>query len=205
MPISKKLVEEQISQQQQMQVNEKALQDISAVAESTKQLEQEMLNKSHDTEMNPSANGQIENYGVIGQNEVREAYQTLLDYKKNKAELEQRLTEHEMFWRMSHWDVVKENQGAKSEQKSDRIKPKSAWLVNTILNKHADAMDNYPEPNILPRAADDEEVAKILSKVVPVILEQNDYQRTYSNEVWDKNKFGTSIQGAFSVCFTPPR
>lgn len=197
MPISKKLVEEQISQQQQMQVNEKALQDISAVAESTKQLEQEMLNKSHDTEMNPSANGQIENYGVIGQNEVREAYQTLLDYKKNKAELEQRLTEHEMFWRMSHWDVVKENQGAKSEQKSDRIKPKSAWLVNTILNKHADAMDNYPEPNILPRAADDEEVAKILSKVVPVILEQNDYQRTYSNEVWDKNKFGTSIQGVF--------
>ena len=197
MPISKKLVEEQISQQQQMQVNEKALQDISAVAESTKQLEQEMLNKSHDTEMNPSANGQIENYGVIGQNEVREAYQTLLDYKKNKAELEQRLTEHEMFWRMAHWDVLSSNQGEKSEKKSKRIKPKSAWLVNTILNKHADAMDNYPEPNVLPRAADDESVAKVLSEVVPVILEQNGYHKTYSESVWDKNKFGTSIQGVF--------
>ena len=39
----------------------------------------------------------------------------------------------------------------------------SAWLFNAILNKHADAMDNYPEPVVLPRERSDEESAKVLS------------------------------------------
>lgn len=41
----------------------------------------------------------------------------------------------------------------------EEIRPASAWLFNTLLNKHADAMDNYPEPVVLPRSRDDEREA----------------------------------------------
>lgn len=183
------------SQLEQMAVNQQAMQDIQAIDNQTRMLEQEGMNKAHDTEL--SAYKGTGQGAVIGPNEVRKAYQTLLDYKKNKVDLEERLTNHEKFWRMAHWDVLTDSQGEVSEKTSKRIKPKSAWLVNTILNKHADAMDNYPEPNVLPRSRDDENTAKVLSEIVPVILEQNDYQKTYSDCEWDKNKFGTSVQGVF--------
>ncbi|MBO6127560.1 MAG: hypothetical protein J6P79_01530 [Pseudobutyrivibrio sp.] len=183
------------SQLEQMAVNQQAMQDIQTIDNQTRMLEQEGMNKAHDTEL--SAYKGTGQGAVIGPNEVRKAYQTLLDYKKNKADLEERLTNHEKFWRMAHWDVLTDSQGEVSEKTSKRIKPKSAWLVNTILNKHADAMDNYPEPNVLPRSRDDENTAKVLSEIVPVILEQNDYQKTYSDCEWDKNKFGTSVQGVF--------
>lgn len=58
-------------------------------------------------------------------------------------------------------------------------------------------MDNFPEPNILPRSQDDEDTAKALSKIIPVILEQNDYEETYSLCAWDKNKNGSSCTGIF--------
>ena len=56
---------------------------------------------------------------------------------------------------MNHWDVL---EAGKEDDK--RIKPKSGWLFNTIINKHADAMDNYPDANILPRTLDDESTKK---------------------------------------------
>ena len=40
-------------------------------------------------------------------------------------------------------------------------------------------MDNYPEPNVLPRAAGDEQTAKVLSKILPVLLEQAEYEQVY--------------------------
>ncbi len=36
-----------------------------------------------------------------------------------------------------------------------RSRPAAAWLVNCILSKHADAMDCYPEPTVLPREPGD--------------------------------------------------
>lgn len=183
------------SQQEQMAINVQALQDIQQVEKQTRMLQQEGLNKAHDTELSGYA-GTGEG-AIIGPNEVRTAYQTLLDYKKNKASLEKRLTENEKFWKMNHWEVVTDSQGEISEQKTKRIKPKSAWLVNTIMNKHADAMDNFPEPNVLPRTKDDEHVAKVLTEIVPVILAQNNYPKVYSACAYDKIKSGSSIQGVF--------
>ncbi|WP_458457477.1 portal protein [Pseudobutyrivibrio sp.] len=183
------------SQQQQMAINVQALQDIQQVEKQTRMLQQEGLNKAHDTELSGYA-GTGEG-AIIGSNEVRTAYKTLLDYKKNKVLLEKRLTENEKIWKMNHWEVNEDNQGEKSEKKSKRIKPKSAWLVNTIINKHADAMDNFPEPNVLPRTKDDEHVAKVLTEIVPVILAQNNYPKVYSACAYDKIKSGSSIQGVF--------
>ena len=61
----------------------------------------------------------------------------------------------------------------------------------------ADAMDNYPEPVVLPREQSDEESAKTLSEVLPVILEYNDYEQTYSDNWWEKLKHGTAAYGVF--------
>lgn len=58
-------------------------------------------------------------------------------------------------------------------------------------------MDNYPQPNILPRARDDEDAAKTLSQIIPVILEQNNYEQTYSDCAWYKVKNGASVTGVF--------
>lgn len=135
-----------------------------------------------------------ENLGIIGEDEVKEAMEVLQKYKESKTNLENKLKTNEEFWKMNHWKVMY----SQKEKKDDkRIKPKSAWLVNTIINKHADAMDNFPEPNILPRSQDDEDTAKALSKIIPVILEQNDYEETYSLCAWDKNKNGSSCTGIF--------
>lgn len=126
----------------------------------------------------------------IGEEQVREAYKTLLDYKQEKANLDARITEDEKYWRLEHWDFM-------SDKEDKRIKPRSAWLANTILNKHADAMDNYPEANILPRARDDEQAAKVLAKVIPTVLENCEFQATYSDGMWDKMKYGTGVYGVF--------
>lgn len=177
------------SQMQQMQVQQEAMADINALQQQTRVLEQESINKSHDPEL--SAYAGVTTTGIIGTKEVREAYETFQKYREKKKELEKKYEDCEKYWQMQHWDLIN------GSAESTRIKPKSAWLVNTILNKHADAMDNYPEPNVLPRARDDEEVAKALSKIIPVVLEQNEYQKTYSECMWDKNKFGTSVTGIF--------
>ena len=58
-------------------------------------------------------------------------------------------------------------------------------------------MDNYPEPVVLPRERSDEESAKVLSSVLPVILEYNDYEQTYSDNWWEKLKHGTAAYGVF--------
>jgi len=177
------------SQMEQVQVQQAAMADINAIQQQTRVLEQESLNKSHDPEL--SAYAGVTTTGIIGTKEVREAYETFQKYREKKKQLEAKYNNEEKFWQLKHWELINGTSDSK------RIKPKSAWLVNTILNKHADAMDNYPEPNILPRAQDDENVAKALSRIVPVILEQNEYQETYSECMWDKNKFGTSVTGIF--------
>lgn len=68
--------------------------------------------------------------------------------------------------------------------------------LNVIMNKHADMMDNFPEPVFLPRARDDEETAKTLNSVVPCVLERNGFQRVYSEVNTDKLVGGT---GAYAV------
>lgn len=69
-----------------------------------------------------------------------------------------------------------------------RIEPRSAWLFNALANKHADIMDNFPEANVLPREKNDERAAKALSEIIPVILERNEFEETYSAGGWYKLK-----------------
>ena len=127
---------------------------------------------------------------VIGREQVQAAQQTLNKYKEGKANLETRIVENEQWYKLRHWECMR-------KEKENKVEPSSGWLFNAIANKHADAMDNFPSPNILPREEGDKAEAEMLSSILPVILEQNDCEETYDN-VWDyKLKAGTGIYGVF--------
>ena len=127
---------------------------------------------------------------VIDKQKVQEATQILKKYKEGKANLEQRIIDNEQWYKLRHWECMRKN-------KNEELQPASAWLFNCIANKHADAMDNFPSPNILPREEGDKGQAQMLSSIVPVILDQNDFEKTYS-DVWHyKLKSGTGVYGIF--------
>lgn len=122
------------------------------------------------------------------QERVEKAMKELKDFKAGKSNLEAKIVSNEQWWKLQHWGELKER-GNDGDPK-----PTSAWLQNTIANRHADAMDNYPEPSVLPRAEDDNDAAEMLSKVLPVVLEQSGYEGVYSDSLWYKLKHGTSVQ-----------
>lgn len=127
----------------------------------------------------------------IGEAEIAMASQILRDYKNAKANLEARIAEDEMWWKLRHNDVTERKKG-KSECESV-----SAWLFNVLTNKHADAMDNFPEASVLPREKNDVEEAKKLSDILPAIMENNNFEEIYSNNWWYKLKHGCSAYGVF--------
>ena len=128
---------------------------------------------------------------VIDSKAVEKAAETLKKYKDGKKALEDRIVEEEQWWKLRHWDVISKGES------NERPQPASAWLFNSLANKHADFMDNYPEANVLPRERGDEQSAKVLSSILPVIYERNNYEETYSDATWYKLKHGVSAKGTF--------
>lgn len=125
----------------------------------------------------------------IGPDEIAEAERLLREYKSGKSMLEARIKEDDKWWRMRHFDTMdREDFGAQYP---------SAWLFNSIMGKHAAMMENYPEPNILPREQGDEQEAQTLSSIVPVIMEMNDFKETYSQVMWRKMQHGNGCYGVF--------
>ena len=127
---------------------------------------------------------------VIGKEQVQGASQTLQRYKEGKANLEKRIIDNEQWYKLRHWECMR-------NKENTEVQPTSAWLFNCIANKHADAMDNYPSPNILPREESDKGEAEMLTSILPVVLEQNDFEETYSEEQNYKLKMGTGVFGTF--------
>lgn len=155
-----------------------------------------------------SSSVEAEPRAAIGTKEVEEATQTLKKYKEGKANLEKRIIDDELWWELRHWEAIngrspiaahRHNPPAAAVLPPDAPKnppsplSASAWLFNALSAKHADAMDNFPEAAALPREQSDEESAKTISSVLPVVLEQCEYEQTYSDEWWEKLKHGTSI------------
>lgn len=130
----------------------------------------------------------------IGTEEVRRAADILRRYHAGKRQLEQRIIDNEQFWKLRHWQQMeKTGQGGNLADPQ----PTSGWLVNCILSKHADAMDCYPEPTVLPREPGDREEAGKLTRILPVILKKNGFKRTYSSAWWYKLKSGCAVYGVF--------
>lgn len=127
----------------------------------------------------------------IGEEQIREATQILMRYKSGKTRLDQRVVASEQWWKMRHWQWMNTQGNPEDPQMT------SAWLFNTIISKHADGIQSYPQPNILPREESDKETAKTLSAIIPCVLEQNEFEETYSDVLWQKLKQGTGIYGVF--------
>lgn len=134
----------------------------------------------------------IEQKQVIDKKAIEKAAETLKKYKDGKKSLEDRIVEEERWWKLRHWEII-----GKDDTKKERPQPTSAWMFNSIASKHADIMDNYPEPNVLPREQGDEESAKKISSILPVIYERNNYEETYSDAAWYKLKHGVVAKGVF--------
>ncbi len=127
---------------------------------------------------------------VIGKEQVQKANLTLQKYKEGKANLEKRIVENEQWYKIRHWECMR-------KKDTTEVQPSSAWLFNCIANKHADAMDNFPSPNILPREEGDKAEAEMLTSIIPVILDQCDFEETYSDVMNYKLKTGTGVYGVF--------
>ena len=110
-------------------------------------------------------------------------------YKAGKKRLEKRVVAAEQWWKLrNEAEERKQNIGW-----DEGFRAKSGWLHNVIISKHADAMESYPEPIILPREPGDQKQAKMLTAVIPVILTQNKFERIYSDVAWQKLKTGTGV------------
>ena len=127
---------------------------------------------------------------AIGPDQVKIFTQVLEKYKSGRSQTESRILASENWWKLRN---------TTEEQKTTNIggdggfKSVSGWLHNVIVSKHADAMESYPEPNILPREQGDRGEARMLSAIIPCILEQNQFEHTYSEAMWQKFKTGTGV------------
>lgn len=191
--------EEQNTQQQEQQqpAQMKPEQNMLRHQSAPKQTMDDALNQ---VMMTPAANPAGLNHAAIngfralsapiGKEAIEKATQILQKYKEGKANLEQRIIDDEQWYKLRHWESLR-------KKKDAQVQPVSGWLLNCILNKHADAMDNYPRPNILPREEGDKGQAEMLSSIIPVILEQNDFEETYDATTLYKLKSGTGVYGVY--------
>ena len=143
----------------------------------------------NDSELETGSNRPVKPLGVQKVDEIalKTARETLDKYIAGKESLDKRIIANEDWYKLQHWRNFHENKRDRKEQST------SAWLFNSIANKHADAMDNFPTPVVLPREQSDEATAKMLSSVLPVIFDNCDFEKTYSDNWWDKLKNGCAV------------
>ena len=119
-----------------------------------------------------------------------EAEKLLMEYKKGKVSVDRRIINAQQWWKLRNWEQIENERGIRG---ASEIKSATAWLWNCIVSKHAEAMDSYPEPVILPRMEEDKAEAEILSDILPVILKINGFEEQYSRACWQKIQEGTGV------------
>lgn len=177
---------------QQAQLDAEAMQAQAELDEVKRAMtEREKLNAHNADHTQFGAEGSPK---IIGKEEIAKADEILKKYKAGKSNLEQKIVSNEQWYKGRHWEEFKKDD---SELKKNVKAATSQWLFNSLVNKHADIMDNYPEATVLPRAADDEATSKVLTSILPVVLEQNEFEQTFNDESWYKLKQGTGVYGVF--------
>ncbi|MBE6675262.1 MAG: hypothetical protein E7594_00325 [Ruminococcaceae bacterium] len=125
---------------------------------------------------------------AIGQEEIAKAARILRDWRAAKRPLDSRIQSDETYWQGRY------GSGAPANVRDLGC---SAWLFNSIANRHADMMDNLPTCICLPREPGDEPEASLLSQIIPVILDRCGFDAVYSDNLWYKLKHGVSAYGVF--------
>lgn len=126
----------------------------------------------------------------VGREQALEFNKIFMEYRAGKARTEQRIISSENWWKLRN---SREERRESEIGKDGGFTSVSGWLHNVIVSKHADGMDAYPEPVILPREINDRQEARTLSAVLPCVLEQNDFEQVYSDVLWQKLKTGTGV------------
>lgn len=125
----------------------------------------------------------------VDKHTIQDLMQHLERYKSGLTPTKSRVIASENWWKLRN-NV--EEQKTTSIGMDGGFVSKSGWLHNVIVNKHADAMEAFPEANILPRESGDQREARTLSAIIPCILEHNRFEDTYSDAMWQKLKTGTA-------------
>ena len=149
-----------------------------------KKPELQVLNPAND----PSASNPAPTVQKIGSEQLQEFTKILEEYHSGKVHTDQRILASENWWKLRN--SLEEQKDSKAAG-DEGFKAVSGWLHNVIVSKHADAMKAFPEPNVLPREQGDKGEALMLSAIIPCILEQNNFEATYSDVQWQKLKTGT--------------
>ena len=138
----------------------------------------------------PMQEAQAPTQAVIGSEQIKKFTKVLQDYKAGKTRTEQRIIASENWWKLRN---TNEEERDTNIGKDGGYKSVSGWLHNVLVSKHADAMEAYPEPNVLPREEGDKAEARKLSAIIPCVLEQNHFEDTYDDVMWQKAKTGTGV------------
>ena len=126
---------------------------------------------------------------VLTHGDALRGAEILSRYRAGKAKLDARLTDEALWWKNRHGG------GAGDTRRGAR--PVSAWLWNSVCNKHADLCDARPSYTVLPREQGDEKEAALLSAILPVITDRCHLEETYSANAWSKLKHGMAAYGVF--------
>ena len=132
-----------------------------------------------------------QNSPPLSKEETAQMLEAFKAYRSAKEKADRTVIENENWFKGNHWQyIVGSTQDAS-------YRPSGSYLLNGVWNRHADAMDNYPQPLILEREAGDRERAQSLSKIVPMVLQKNGFKETYSDIWWYKLKQGSGVYGVF--------
>lgn len=129
----------------------------------------------------------------IGHEQLMEFTRVLQRYDGGLKPTKSRIISSESWWKLRNTEEARKETAMAAQA---GFQSRSAWMHNVITSKHADAMEAYPEPNILPREAGDKNEARMLSAIIPCILDQNGFESVYNDVQWQKCKTGT---GAYKV------
>ena len=142
----------------------------------------------------PFVRDEPQGMGGMTADRLNKATEILMKYKAGKSSVDRRVIRAQQWWKLKNWEEIRKERGVRAST----VHPSNTgWLWNCIVGKHADAIDSYPEPVILPRMQDDQEEARKLSSIVPVVMEMNEFEETYNDCMWQKMQEGTGVYGVF--------
>lgn len=128
----------------------------------------------------------------LSKDEISSMLAAFKSYREAKEKTDRNVIENEGWFKGEHWKYI-----SGSDKSAGSFRPAGSYLLNGIWHRHAEAMDNFPQPYLLEREKGDRKMAQELSKVVPLILEKNGFRSVYSDMWWYKLKQGSGVYGVF--------
>jgi hypothetical protein len=127
---------------------------------------------------------------------LRELRSLLSQYKADKGDFDKRLVQNHDWYATRHFQYIKGDRDSEVKERPGGIEPVSNYLFSTLSSKHADLMGFYPESNFLPRTEDAEDLARRLTKSMPMIYDRAGFKREYNKSLWTLLKSGNLFWAA---------